>query len=52
MWVHLWAAGTTAVEEMKFCTAAAELCCMHHVLFADTLCRWKKESIHSMFDNR
>ena len=30
--VHLWAAGVTAVEEMKFCTAADKLCCMHHML--------------------
>ena len=29
--IHLWAAGAIAVEEINFCTAAAELCCMHHV---------------------
>ena len=38
IWVHLWAAG----DEMKFCTAAAELCCMHHALCTDALCCWKK----------
>jgi len=43
IWVHLLAAGAIAVEEVKFCTAAAELCCTHHALCADASCCWKKK---------
>ena len=42
IWVHRCAVGAIDVKEMKFCTAAAELCCMHHALCADTPYCWKK----------